>query len=604
VTYDLESRRSVEGRVSEKPWATWVVVAAGVLLVAAGAFIAVSSEHAHAIYNALIAVANHVLTSRPKFLTLDWVERRVWVLRVIAALVIASGVAVIVARRWAGVRAAAATRRSWAWWIGIPRRVRAVPLAEIAALAAIVIAGVVVRAIVLNDPMRYDETYNYAELASQRVAAALSVYLNQNNHVLNTLLTHVSIRHFGSDPWAIRLPAFIAGCLLIPATYFAGRALYSGAAGLLAAGLVAASSPLIEYSANARGYSLAALAFVLLLRLGRALILRANAFAATAFAIVAALGMWAVPTTALALATVVLWAGVEICVRRGGRPSRIAMLVAAVIVAALLTVVLYGPVLLMGGAGLTNNSDYTSDLGSVIGNVARHWTRDMPVVVIALLAVGLVVGLARHRRVTELRVPPIAAAVPVVLVALAAGRLVQYPRTWLFLLPLAFITAGAGVVYAVSQIVGRRRSVPSWLPAATAAAFTGALFIGGATTAIRNQNEGRDAPALTAWLGTTLKTHGGHVVTITPFNYILRYYFPRAGLTTDYVIDAVDPMSAKAHLFVVVPAGKTLGQMTGTQKILKTEGAAFKPVAGLQEAVSGKARLAKQFPTARVYESG
>jgi hypothetical protein len=574
------------------------------LLVAAGAFIAVSSEHAHAIYNALIAVSDHVLVSRPKFLTLEWVERRVWVLRVVAAVVVVTGVAVIVARGRVAASAAAGARRWLKWWTGLPGRVRAVPRAEMVVLAAIVIAGIVVRAVVLNDPMRYDESFNYEVFASQPVATVLSFYPNQNNHVLNTLLAHVSTRHFGSDPWAIRLPAFIAGCLLIPATYLAGRALYRGGAGLLAAGLVAGSSPLIDYSANARGYSLGALAFVLLLMLGRTMSLYPSVFAAMAFAVVAALGIWAVPTTALALGTVVLWLAVETCVRRGRRPTRIAFLAAALVAAGVLTVVLYGPVLLVGAAGLTNNSDYTTDLGTVIGDVAGQWTRDMPVVVIGLLAIGLVVGLVRHWRVSDVRVPPLGASVPVVLVALAAGRLVQYPRTWLFLLPLAFITAAAGVVYAVARVVGRRRSVPNWLPAATAAAFTGALFIGGAISSVRTQNEGRDAVALTSWLGKDLKTYGGHVVTITPFNYILRYDFPRAGLTTDYVLDAVDPMSAKAHLLVVVPEGKTLEQMTGTQKIAKGEGAKFKPVPGLEEAVGGSARLVKQFPTARVYASG
>jgi hypothetical protein len=593
----------VGGGASNKPWTRWVVVAAGVLLVAAGAFIAVSSEHAHAIYNALITVSDHVLVSRPKFLTLDWVERRVWVLRVVAALVVAAGVAVIVARGRVAATAAAGARRWWQWWTGLPGRVRAVPRVELLVLAAIVIAGVAIRAIVLNDPLRYDEAYNYQTFASQPVAYALSFYPNQNNHVLNTLLAHVSTRHFGSDPWAIRLPAFIAGCLLIPATYLAGRALYRGGAGLLAAGLVAASSPLIEYSANARGYSLGALAFVLLLLLGRTMSQRPSLFSSVAFAVVAALGIWAVPTTVLAIACVALWIAVETCVRRGRMPTRIAFFAGALLLAAVLTVVLYGPVLLVGAAGLTNNRDYTTNLGGVVGDVAAQWTRDMPVVVVGLLAIGLVVGLVRHWRLSDVRVPPLAAAVPVVLVVLAAGRLVQYPRTWLFLLPLAFITAGAGVVYLVAEVVGRRRSVPEWLPAATAVAVTGGLFISGAISSVRSQNEGRDAVAMTSWLGKDLKTYGGHVVTITPFNYILRYYFPRAGLTTDYVLDAVDPMSGKAHLLIVVPEGKTFEQMAGTQKLAKGEGAAYKPVPGLEDTTGGSARLVKRFSSARIYAS-
>lgn len=62
----------------------------------------------------------------------------------------------------------------------------------------------------------------------------------------------------------IRLPAFIAGVLVVPASYLAARVLYNKRAALLAAALVASSSYLVEYSANARGYSMICLFFMLL----------------------------------------------------------------------------------------------------------------------------------------------------------------------------------------------------------------------------------------------------------------------------------------------------------------------------------------------------
>jgi uncharacterized membrane protein len=595
----------VRARASDNSTAGWGVATIGALLVVAGVLVASYSWRTHTLYRALTKVAGHVMTTLPAFLTQAWVDKWAWVASLIGVVLVAAGVALIIMRRRVATHAATATARSRAWMTGLPGRVRSVPRVELAVLGAIVVAGVVVRVIVLNDPMRYDETFTYQEFASHPLRVVLSSFPNQNNHVLNTLLAHYSTSLFGSDPWAIRLPAFIVGCLLIPATYFAGRALYSGGTGLIAAGLVAVSSPLIEYSANARGYSYGALAFVILLVLGRAMSLRPNVLAAVPFAVVAALGIWAVPTTALALGTVALWVVAESWLRHRRAALRVILpLIGASVAALLIAVVLYAPILLVGAAGLTNNSDYTTDLGAVVGDVARHWTRDMPVVVILVLSIGLVVALIRHRRVADVRVPPIAAAVPVVLLALAAGRLVQYPRTWLFLLPLALITAAAGVEYVVAQVVGIRRPVPTWLPAATAVVLAGVVLIGGATSAIRSENEGRDAPALTSWLGTTLKMHGGHVVTITPFNYILRYYFPRARLTTDYVLDGVDPASAKLHLLIVVPAGKTLEQMTGTQKISKVEGARFEPVPGLEQEVGRSARLVRRFPTARVYASG
>ena len=68
---------------------------------------------------------------------------------------------------------------------------------------------------------------------------------------------------FGNEVWAIRLPALVAGIALVPATFAFARVLYGRAAGLLAAAFVAASSTLVEYSTNARGYTLVALATVL-----------------------------------------------------------------------------------------------------------------------------------------------------------------------------------------------------------------------------------------------------------------------------------------------------------------------------------------------------
>ena len=53
----------------------------------------------------------------------------------------------------------------------------------------------------------------------------------------------------------MRLPALIAGILLIPATYLLFRVISNNLAALLSSALVAVSSPLIEFSTNARGYT-------------------------------------------------------------------------------------------------------------------------------------------------------------------------------------------------------------------------------------------------------------------------------------------------------------------------------------------------------------
>jgi 4-amino-4-deoxy-L-arabinose transferase-like glycosyltransferase len=75
--------------------------------------------------------------------------------------------------------------------------------------------------------------------------------------VLHTLLVWITTRA-GDALWIARLPAFLAGVAIIPATWLA-VARIDPARRLLAAALAAGATPLVEYSAQARGYTIFAL---------------------------------------------------------------------------------------------------------------------------------------------------------------------------------------------------------------------------------------------------------------------------------------------------------------------------------------------------------
>ena len=96
---------------------------------------------------------------------------------------------------------------------------------ETAALIAIVVVGTAVRLAFLFRPMQLDEAYTYNEYASKPVLDGLSWYTLPNNHLLNTLLIHVSTVVLGNEPWVVRLAALAAGLGLIPATYALTRRL-------------------------------------------------------------------------------------------------------------------------------------------------------------------------------------------------------------------------------------------------------------------------------------------------------------------------------------------------------------------------------------------
>ena len=59
--------------------------------------------------------------------------------------------------------------------------------------------------------MRFDEAFTFLRFASQPLLEGLTTYAEPNNHLFHTLLVHISTSLFGDQPWAIRLPALLAG---------------------------------------------------------------------------------------------------------------------------------------------------------------------------------------------------------------------------------------------------------------------------------------------------------------------------------------------------------------------------------------------------------
>jgi len=201
--------------------------------------------------------------------------------------------------------------------------------------------------------MRLDEARSFLDYAIRPLPDAISNYNIPNNHLLHTLLVWVSIRVFGGAEWAVRLPALMAGLLIIPATYVATRAFSDRAAALIASALAAVLPGLILYSTNARGYSMVCLAFVVLLSVADALADEETAARWIAFGLLIALGMATIPVMLYPAGAVTLWLITE-RVRRHGVSSAIpfAVRLAAVLaVAGALTVLAYVPAIQRFGVG-------------------------------------------------------------------------------------------------------------------------------------------------------------------------------------------------------------------------------------------------------------
>src|SRR5436309_14893789 len=150
-------------------------------------------------------------------------------------------------------------------------------------VSALVAGGAVVRVLLVAEPMRYDESFTFLAYATHPVHHILTTYDFPNNHILHSLAVHFAWRVFGDHLPIVRLTALLAGIALVPASYLAARALYGRAAALWAAALAAGFAPLVDYSVDARGYTLGILLMLLVLWLAAELLERPRRAAWPAF---------------------------------------------------------------------------------------------------------------------------------------------------------------------------------------------------------------------------------------------------------------------------------------------------------------------------------
>lgn len=130
-------------------------------------------------------------------------------------------------------------------------------------LAGLTALAIVLRAIALNQQLWFDEIVTLLNSARAPLWQIVTQYSGQNQHTLYSILAHGSIRLFGEQPWALRLPAAAFGVASIPALYFFARLVTSNLEALAACALMTVNYQHIWFSQNARGYT--AMAFWTLL---------------------------------------------------------------------------------------------------------------------------------------------------------------------------------------------------------------------------------------------------------------------------------------------------------------------------------------------------
>ncbi len=320
--------------------------------------------------------------------------------------------------------------------------------------------GTIVRIYYLRHPIRYDEALTRV-IAYQSLGKVVTDYFAPNNHLLHSILVKSSSRIWGDSLFGLRFPALIAGIVLIIVVFVFASIVYDREVALIASVLAAFSSPLVEYSVLARGYTILIVLFLLAFTLGAYLLRTNNGFAWVAFAIVSALGFYTIPTMLYPLGVVVVWLIVSVLVKKDKKINQLSFLkglFVSLTAAGIITFLLYLPLILNGSYRIALTVPETRRLpwGEFFSNLYRTarltwsmWMRDTPLVLSVLLVCFFFLSILSQHRVSSYRIH-IFFPVSLWLVPLIFGLRIISPlrvRDWLFLLPIFLCCASAGIVF-------------------------------------------------------------------------------------------------------------------------------------------------------------
>ncbi|MCW5898768.1 MAG: glycosyltransferase family 39 protein [Flavobacteriales bacterium] len=317
----------------------------------------------------------------------------------------------------------------------------------------LILAGAALRAWLMPAAITYDEAFTWTYYASRPLHVILSDLSYPNNHILHTLLVKLFTTVLGVGTISLRLPAFLAGVAVMPLFYLFVRATFNRYIALMALAMVAASGPLIEYGALARGYTLTWLALMAALLLGRHFVKENNPASALLLALVLALGLWTTPVMVYQAAFVYVWIGLQLAMRyRTTLDGRLRALVLSMLLCAGLTVLAYLPGLLTYGAGHVLRPGVTPE-------DTREAFRQMPAEhAYALYAYIMETSwkwLAIAGSVAILAAGYFSARYRMLLAALALGAIplvlaqgvVAPPRAWLYILFFLHLGVAIGLFY-------------------------------------------------------------------------------------------------------------------------------------------------------------
>ena len=331
--------------------------------------------------------------------------------------------------------------------------------------------GILARVPGLGGDLWIDEIASLVGFMRLPFAELLTTYGSANNHVFYSVLAHASMGLFGETAWAVRLPAMLFGAATVPALFLLARSALPRPEALGAALILAFLYHHAYFSQNARGYTGMVFLAVVTTNLLRRALERDDR------------QRWIGWAVASALSVYMLLSGLFVCVGQVMgvlilRRDRFKPLALWTSVAALLTVVLYAPLMpsmFQFYANADTNAGWSP--ADVVWVILRDATPYTPVAVAGLVAlpVAVVGAVSVARRLPlvffGLLLPPLLELG--VALGIGAGT---YPRRFLLIVPFAVLVSVRGCAIVADWVASRWKPARYAFPAMiTTLALAGAM---------------------------------------------------------------------------------------------------------------------------------
>ncbi len=442
--------------------------------------------------------------------------------------------------------------------------------------------GLAIRSYFIAQPMRYDEASTFLGYVNKDFLH-LFFYDFPNNHVFHTLLAKVSVTIFGNSPVAIRLPALLAGISVIPITFGLSRLLTKETGGYLSSALVAVFPYLVLYDTMARGYSLVVLFSLMLAIMG--LYEATTPSLATCFLIslLASLGNLTMPSFLFPLAGLYLWMAILLFMRNRNIMHIIrAFILPCGVMTSGFTVVLYTPTIICsnGVHTLLNNpfvaslpwSDFLRLLPTHLFDTLAAFRRDVPIPLVFCVLLFVLLGIADMLRKKMWEMLLLFCSLLIgAIVVLLLKHAIPYDRTWIYLLPFAFILADKA--FSSISITCREcfRRIPKFAVFILMCFWAIRLMSNSGIASYRDTCPFPEAPLIVEILATEMN-QGDKVVVKCPADNQLYYYMLRKGVPKKSDFSGT---THKRVFFVVEKNHYSLGDLTkeNVKKLLDVEGA-------------------------------